>query len=131
MHELYDLKKKLCEELKSYGAEKLTTGSLETIDKLAHALKNIEKVIEAEEGYSGDYSGRRSYDRAYDSYANRSYDSYASRDMSRDYSGKRDSMGRYARDSKMASELREMRNMATDEFTRKEFDKLIAMMEEA
>lgn len=56
MHELYELKEKLCDELKDYGTKEVTASNLEVIDKLAHATKNIDKIIEA---YEGDgYSGR-------------------------------------------------------------------------
>ena len=56
MHELYELKEKLCDELKEYGTKEVTASNLEVIDKLAHATKNIDKIIES---YEGDgYSGR-------------------------------------------------------------------------
>ena len=45
MSELYELKEKLCDELKSYGKKDMTAGSLDVIDKLAHAIKNIDKII--------------------------------------------------------------------------------------
>lgn len=62
MHKLYELKEMLCEELKEYGDKKLDAGSLEVIDKLAHAIKNLDKIIEAydEQEYSmagGSYEG--------------------------------------------------------------------------
>lgn len=68
MHKLYELKEMLCEELKEYGDKKLDAGSLEVIDKLAHSIKNIDKIIEAydEEEYSmagGSYEGGGSYAR--------------------------------------------------------------------
>ena len=51
MHALYNLRDMLCKELKSYGSRgDLTSGSLATIDTLAHALKNVDKIIEAREG---------------------------------------------------------------------------------
>ena len=46
MNELYELKEKLCRELKKYGNEDVTTSSLEVVDKLSHAIKNIDKIIE-------------------------------------------------------------------------------------
>lgn len=63
MHAIYELKEMLCKELEEYGQKgELTTGSLEVIDKLAHAIKNICKIIETceEEDYSsrgGSYEG--------------------------------------------------------------------------
>ena len=64
MHKLYELKEMLCDELEEYGAkEKLDVGSLDVVDKLAHAIKNIDKIIEVHDyEYSGDgMSYRRSY----------------------------------------------------------------------
>ena len=85
MHELYELKEILLKELEEYGRKgSLSAGELEIVDKLAHATKNVCKVIESadDEGYSN----RGSY---YDgnnrlSYRGRSY--------------RRDGMGRYARE---------------------------------
>lgn len=57
MHELYELKEMLCKELEEYGRKgDLSAGSLEIVDKLAHALKNLDKIIEAKEEESGEYS---------------------------------------------------------------------------
>lgn len=101
MHELYELKEKLCKELKDYGSKELSAGSLSTIDSLAHTVKNLDKIIEAYEEEEEGYSMRgRSYD---DGMTNGGRDR-----MSRNYRGsyargrgsnaRRDSMGRYARD---------------------------------
>ena len=58
MHGIYELKEMLCKELEEYGAKgELTAGSLEIVDKLAHAIKNLDKIIEASET-EGDYSER-------------------------------------------------------------------------
>lgn len=58
MHGIYELKEMLCKELEEYGAKgELTAGSLEIVDKLAHAIKNLDKIIEASEE-EGDYSER-------------------------------------------------------------------------
>ncbi len=57
MHELYELKEMLCKELEEYGRKgDLSAGSLEIVDKLAHALKNLDKIIETKEEESGEYS---------------------------------------------------------------------------
>lgn len=65
MHKLYELKKNLCKALESYADEGVNKSNIDEIDKLAHATKNVCKVIEdAEmeeysERYSMDeYSGR-------------------------------------------------------------------------
>lgn len=57
MHELYELKEMLMKELEEYGRKgEMSAGSLEIVDKLSHAVKNLCKIIEAaeeeEEGYS-------------------------------------------------------------------------------
>lgn len=59
MHEIYELKEMLCEELEKYGSKgDLSTGELEIVDKLAHAVKNLGKIIEMyeDEEYSGAYA---------------------------------------------------------------------------
>lgn len=69
MHKLHELKEMLCEELEEYGSkDKLDVGGLDIVDKLAHAIKNIDKIIESYDGeYSGDMgSYRRSYARRRD-----------------------------------------------------------------
>lgn len=85
MHDLYNLKTMLVKELEEHGKSgNLTKTSLDTIDKLAHAAKNVCKVIEACE--SDEYSnamGSRSYARSDSgrSYADRSYsDGYSRSD---------------------------------------------------
>ena len=116
MHAIYDLKEMLCEELEEYGKKgELTAGSLETVDKLAHAIKNIDKIIECYENeeYSKDYMPMHD----------------------RSYAPRRDSMGRYSRrrgyamDDGMIAELHELMKNAPDEKTRKEFQKFISKME--
>lgn len=60
MHNIYKLKEMLMEELKEYGQKgELTPGSLEVVDKLAHSVKNICKIIEDCE--NEEYSSRGSY----------------------------------------------------------------------
>ncbi len=80
MHELYELKDKLMEELEKYGQEELTAGSLEVVDKLSHTIKNLHKIIEKceEEDYSME-EGMSSYSRdgGQSSYARRGQSSYA------------------------------------------------------
>lgn len=127
MHELYELKEKLLDELKEYGGKEMSAGSLDVIDKLAHATKNLCKVIEAyeEEGYSerggmGGGSYRGSYARGRDSRGR-----YTSR---RGYSGRGE--GDYYRTADDITEkLHEMMDSAPDEKTRTEIQKLISRME--
>lgn len=142
MHTLYELKDMLCEELEEFGKKgELTAGSLETVDKLAHAIKNLDKIIEAkeEEEYSNAMNGGGSYEGSYarrgGSYARGSYArggrSYA---RGRGSNAKRDSMGRYAsdgysRNEEMIAELHELMNDAQDERTKQEFQRFIQKIE--
>lgn len=92
MHEMYKLKDMLCEELEKITKKgELSAGSLDAVDKLTHSIKSIDTIIAMEE-YSEDdgmtYEG--SYARGGKG-GNRG-NSYAR-------GRKRDSMGRYSRDS--------------------------------
>lgn len=135
MHKLEQLKDMLCEELEEYGAkDKLDMGGLEIVDKLAHAIKNIDKILDSEDGYSGRMMYRGSYEGggSYGMYDGGSYgrDGYATR-RGRTGRVKRDSMGRYARaNDMMIDELREMMNDAPDEHSRMEIERLINKMEQ-
>ena len=106
MRELMELKEMLTEELESYGAKgDLSTGDLEVVDKLAHSIKNLCKVIEAKEDeeYSrkGNYyeDGGNSYRRGRSYYRDDGMD--ASYRRGRGRNARRDSRGRYARDGGM------------------------------
>ena len=51
MEALYELRDMLCDQLAEYGERgELTNATLEKIDTLAHALKNVDKVIDCREG---------------------------------------------------------------------------------
>ena len=103
MHDLYNLKEMLCEELSAFGRrDEITLSSLQTIDTLAHACKNVCKIIEHKE--SDGYSTRRG----------------------------RDKMGRFvSRDgSEMARKLREMMEEAPDDALRREIQRLADKMEQ-
>lgn len=108
MDELYKLKEMLCKELEQYGTKgELTGGSLEVVDKLAHAVKNLDKIIEAYEDEEGSYAmGGQGYSReggySRDGRYMRdggSYRGYSRNDGSyaRGQNVRRDSMGRYSR----------------------------------
>jgi hypothetical protein len=112
MKELYELKERLIDELKDYGKRDLSGSSLDMIDKLAHATKNLCKIIEdSDEGNSGYYSR-----------TGRIYDGRSFRNSYR-----RDSMGRYSRDG-LADKLRELMEDAPDDRTRMEIQKLVDRM---
>lgn len=119
MHDLYKLKDMLVEEIKEFGRKgELSAGSLETVDTLAHAVKNLDKVIECEEDeeYSGDYMpvhDGRSYARG------------------RGRNAKRDAMGRYSsrysRDGDMRSRLESLM-MDADEETKRDLQRIVDRM---
>ena len=47
MHKVYELRDKLLKELEEYGSkEKLDLSTVDIVDKLAHAIKNLNKIIE-------------------------------------------------------------------------------------
>lgn len=66
MQALHDLRHKLCNELKTYSDMELTPSRLDIVDKLAHTIKNIDKVIavseDGEHSYKRDSMGRYSRD---------------------------------------------------------------------
>ena len=122
MHELYELKEMLMKELEEYGKKgEMSAGTLDIVDKLSHAIKNLCKIIEdAEDGYSGEY--RNSYERG----------SYA---RGRGRNARRDSMGRYSsegysRTGDMVQELHDLMRDAPDERTRQEFQRFINKIEQ-
>ena len=122
MHDLYKLKDMLLEELATFGQGKeLTTGSLDLVDKLAHTVKNICKILESaeEEEYSNE--GGSMADGSYRGGSYRMRGSYA--DEGGSYRRRRDSMGRFSRDGysradEKEDELRDivnqLRSMAKD-----------------
>lgn len=139
MDAIYELKDMLCEELEEYGKkDKLDVGGLEIVDKLAHTIKNLDKIIESyeEEDYSGAY-----YDGSYEDTGNMggSYPRRYSREhgrgsyamaRGRGRNAKRDSMGRYSRDNKMmAQELRDLMEDAPNEHIKMELQKVIQKVE--
>lgn len=87
MHKLETLRDTLCEELEKVAKkETISMSDLETIDKLAHSIKNIDKILE---GGSND---------SYGSYG--SYGSYARRGRDGDGDGRYgEGRGRRSRDS--------------------------------
>ena len=142
MHELYDDLEDMCETLAkelSKTNEKLekaggqiSSGDVDYIDKLTHAIKSIKTtkaMMESEDDYSGagyDMRMGRSYARGGRGDYNRM--SYA---RGRGRNARRDSMGRYSSDNnEMIMELRELMEDAPDEKTRMEFDRFIKKMEQ-
>lgn len=125
MHAIYDLKETLCRELEEYGQkDKLDVGDLDIVDKLAHATKNLDKIIEAfeEQEYSSrGYNDMRSYRNGGRNYNNGGY--YAR-------GGRRSYRRNYSMDSGMIDDVRELMMEAPDDRTRQKFQKLIDELEQ-
>ncbi len=155
MHKLEELREMLMEELEKCSDKgELSAGSLEVIDKLAHAIKSIDTIMAMEEGgYSNEYSNARGrgrnarrdsmgrYSRGGGSYRGGSYDdSYD--DMSYEYNGgsnvRGGGRGGYSRrgysrdDAKMelAKELREIAMDTEDSEVKQMLHKWIKQVEE-
>lgn len=153
MHELMELKEKLCKELEEYGKKDLSAGTLDVVDKLSHAIKNLDKIIESyeDEGYSGDMMGNRmmggtsyarrgrggSYRGSY-AYNDGMGGSYARGDgRGRGANARRDSMGRYSSErgysrdaADLADQLRDLMEDAPDETIRRDMEKLLRKVEQ-
>lgn len=147
MHELYELKEKLCKELEEYGGkEDMTAGSLEVIDKLAHAIKNIDKIIEMydEDEYSNATDGNYRGGVMGGTMRGGSYRggmSYARGDgRGRGRNTRRDSMGRYSREGgysrdegreEMVMQLEDLMQDAPNQRIRSRIEQLIGEIENA
>lgn len=120
MEKLYELKEMLCRELEKYASKDISASNLEYVDKLAHAIKNLDKIIESKDEGSYAYGG--------------SYRRGMSRDMMRDgsFAQRRDSRGRYSREYSMhgdlVDELHELMEEAPEN-TKHEFRKFIQKIE--
>ena len=146
MKELYDLKEMLCKELKEYGEKgEMTAGTLDVVDKLAHTVKNLDKIIEVyeDEGYSGHYPYNMggSYDDGMNYRDGRSMrGSYDGGSYARGRrNARRDTMGRYSRESyrggsygysrggkdEYREQLMDMLDTAPDEQTRQSIQRMI------
>lgn len=137
MHMYEELKGMLCKELEEITRKgELTAGSLDTVDKLTHAIKSIDTIVAMEE-YSDDYNYRGSYDRESDGMSSARRRTYDGRSYARGRNAKRDSMGRYSRggysydDAKddMINDLHELMQDTHDERTKQEFKKFINKLE--
>ena len=105
----HEIKKMLCTELDEMADRGRIKGreDLEIIDLLTHSIKSVETIIAMEDA---GYSGRSGH--------------YLS--------GKRDSMGRYSRDSEheaMMNDLHSLMRSAKDEHTRMKFQRFIDDLE--
>lgn len=130
MDGLYNLKEMLCHELEEYGKrDTLTQSTVDVIDKLAHACKNVCKIIESKEEYdmSGSYR-----DNSYYGDSRYSRDGYYYDDGGMSGRRGRAKNGRFvSRDSsEMARRLREMMNEAPSESIKGEIQRLADRMEQ-
>ena len=109
MNKLYELKDRLVDELKKYADKDVTSGNLEVVDTLAHATKNVCKIIECceEDNYSRMNRSKRGR------YSN----------------GRYSNEDRYSYHGDMVSELRGLMDEAPNERTRQEFQRFIQKIE--
>lgn len=114
MKHIEKIKDMLCEELKEYSEQKsLSVSDLEMIDKLAHAIKNLDKIEEYEGGGYSEHYGYPMYADRDSSYARRGSHyvrGHYSRDDEKDYS--RDDREYSGTKDKMMNKLGEMMNNA-------------------
>lgn len=129
MREIEELRDTLCSELKEYNRQgEISRETLHEIDTLAHAIKNIDKIIDKEDGYSERrYSERGMYENYRGSYGD-SYgrDGYSTR-RGRGRNARRDSMGRYA-SADMRMEIERLMDEAPDEETRMKLERFMQSM---
>lgn len=126
MHALYSLKDKLIEELKAQDKRDLNPGSLETIDKLAHAAKNLCKIIMMCEEDDYSFEQRDSYrmsrrDGSYEGGSNR---------MSRRGSYRNEYSRHYGKEA-MIQQLEKLADESADESVRQSIERCISQLESA
>lgn len=131
MHEIYELKERLCDELKEYGKKgDLDVGTLDVVDKLSRTVKNLGKIIDKYEESEYSYENGMPYTDGM------SYARNGRRSGRYSSARRRDSMGRYSRrvgysmdNKEMIEELRDLMNDAPDDRTRQEFQSFIDKIE--
>lgn len=131
MNELYELKGKMIDELMEMSKKDLSPAVLERVDKLAHATKNLCKVIEGiEPEPMMSYEGG-----SYEGSSNRSMRGY-SREGNSSARGRgryaaRDSMGRYSGANEDAvKKLEKLMGSAPDERFRQKLQEIAEALEE-
>lgn len=129
MHKLVTLRDNLCEELEKVAKkEEINTSDLDTIDKLAHSIKNIDKILN-ESSYGNHSYGYNSY--GYNSYARRGRDAdndgQYNEGRSRDGYSNRGSYDDYSRD--MSDKLRRMMNETSSDRERDVIMRCISKLE--
>jgi hypothetical protein len=117
MNALYDLRDMIVEQLEDYGKRgELSSSVLEKVDVLAHAAKNLDKVIEGCEGET-EYSKR-----------GRSYNNFGN--SGRSYRRRHSRRGRYSGDDDLMEELYSMMDEEPDEQKRQNLQRLASKMEQ-
>lgn len=102
MEYIHKIKKLMCEELKSYeNVSKVNEDILNDVWKLTDTIKNLDKIKMLEEG--GSHNSYCSYD---------SYDEENSYRRGRGAGARRDSMGRYSRESGYSEAEERSRDMS-------------------
>lgn len=138
----HDLKKMLCKELDEMtynGNGRIKNREdLEIIDLLTHSIKSVETVIAMNE--SENYDSKSGY--TMPTHVRRMFDGNTS-GLGRSGAQRRDSMGRYSRESSesrddgysrhgdMMENLYELMNRARDEHTKMKFQRFIEDLEES
>ena len=130
MKKLYELKDRLYDQLEEYADKDINNTILDIIDKLAHSIKNIDKVIDKceEREYSNGHAPyyRMPYTPSYDG-------GYGMNSYARGMGARRDASGRYtggySRNGDIIVELTELMEDAPDERTRMELQKFIQKMQ--
>lgn len=126
MKKLYELKERLCDELESYADKGVNSSTIQAIDTLAHAAKNVGKIIEDAE--EQEYSGRGSYNNDGGSYARGRGNMRMSNAQRRDSRGRYSSADGYSRTHEMVEELRDLMEQAPEN-TKGEFKRFIERVE--
>ena len=140
MHGIYKVEEMLCDELEKLGEkDELTAGSLETADKLSHALKNVHKIIDYYEEMGEDEGGysRRDGDRMWTAEGSYRGGSYARDGRGRGRYAKRDSMDRYSSrgysraegTEDMVKELRDLMKDAPNQQIKQRMQELVSEIE--
>ena len=139
MDELYKLKEMLSDELEAYGKKgDLSSGTLEVVDKLSHALKSITTIIAMEEAEGG--NSEAGYGGMYPRMYRDGYGSYNRYGRGSSYAGRRnarrDSNGRYSREygysgavDEMVDQLNDMMQEAPNDQVKQDIQRLITKME--
>ena len=125
MHKLYSIKENLIEDLEKYDKKDLSPSELEMVDKIAHAAKNVCKIIEYCEdgGYSEMYYPMDGRVRSFQSYGR-------GRNAARDSRGRYSSTGNYYRSTDdIRDRIQDMMYDAPNEETKRELQRVMTRLD--